>query len=626
MFSPAYRTHVLGLAVLLILAACGGGGADRPNPVEEDPDILATDPEPFEENVAASRQIHIDFAVALDPASPISDFLSVATPNGALGGSWAYDAARQRATFTAADQLVIGAEHNVKVATGLRYDDGSTRARDFEFVFDVRPPLLGAPEFFESTNDLALGSLLAVHDNGNGMGIAQIELADGRTQVVGRRRNVSGVFEPQQTVATEATFDGGRMRVAQNGNVVLGWRLGAFGQGSSSQMFSYFDKQANAWRTRGFLENDNDLSGHLPHVAIDAAGNAFFAWRETVHSSDEVRIAVRRYTAAGTLEPTQHYSGFASDPSSLDLAANDRGEAIVTFTADSLAGLRTPYAARYTLAGAWTPAEPVASVPFECGTKEVVIGPNGYATVLLGCEEGVGNLSRRMRLAPYVPEGQPNAGWNPTIPLHADLVDESDYYMDVAADGEVVAVHAVETFANGDGQVRAARYVPSTGHLRTELLSAQRAVAIADTHHGISLSRGGDLIVYWTERELDVFFELRAAVWTRSGNVARDILIRRLTGTTRFGAFHTAAEPGGGGALIWTEPDPDLGGEPTRRRGTARVDADGRRSAIDFINPTPGDFANVGRIAIDGMGRGVILWRHEDSNSGAADIRFREIR
>lgn len=228
-------------------------------------------------------------------------------------------------------------------------------------------------------------------------------------------------------------------------------------------------------------------------------------------------------------------------------------------------------------------------------------------------------------MAAHMPPASATPGWQPSVPLHADLADPSDQFLRMAADGQCVVVYAMATDAAGAGFVRAVRFSAPDGVGPTVPLSAPMAPAIADTFLRAEVNAAGDLVAAWTEAENGVEV-MRAAVVSRSGAVATSRLLRELPDTHDLSSPAIGVDPRGGGTVVWKELDPDASSPAARRHAARHLSAEGEAGELVLLTASPGDRSQSPRIEMDDGGLGTLYWRHDDSNTGHTDARLRTFR
>jgi hypothetical protein len=199
---------------------------------------------------------------------------------------------------------------------------------------------LSAIQTLSAAGQLASSPKVAVDQSGNAVFVwrrldgTQGCSASGCYRIQARARSATGTLSPIQTLS-----DPGQnaflpqVGVDQNGNAVIIWERGS---GGPSVI------QARARSATGTLSavqtlSDSSQPAFGPHLAVGASGNAVFVWYRRDGTTDCgglgcFRIQARFRSSTGTLSAVQTLSDPGRSASFADVAVDEAGEGIFTWT------------------------------------------------------------------------------------------------------------------------------------------------------------------------------------------------------------------------------------------------------------------------------------------------------
>ncbi len=271
-------------AFALGLAACGGGSSDglltvdpdpaEPDPVEADPEINATRPAHNEKGVDEAIEITIEFSIDIEPSADHEGYFKVFNPAGDVDGVWSLDATQRRLTFVPDDKLPLDTRHDVEMAPGLPYADGTQRSDPFAFGFEVRVAAFEDAGYLEQTTDPARSAYLAAHDNGRTMALYVADESAGGRKIYSARYKPAGADFGAETELYRDNLSNVASKciaINRHGDAVFAWRrdlpAGDYGY------LKVYDRQSQTWGSQKFFQTNADREMGNPSVVIDDLGN-----------------------------------------------------------------------------------------------------------------------------------------------------------------------------------------------------------------------------------------------------------------------------------------------------------------------------------------------------------------
>jgi hypothetical protein len=246
---------------------------------------------------------------------------------GALSGVQDLSAAGQ----TALDpQVAVRRKNGAAVFTWVRSDGTNNRV---QARARSAAGTLSAVQTLSSAGQNAAEPQVAVDADGDGVFTwRRFDGANSRVQA--RARTAAGTLSAVQTLSDpgENAFEP-RVAVRRgNGDAVFAWRRP---DGTDCGGFACLRIQARARSAAGALSAVQNLSdpGQIaaePGVAVDATGDAVFAWRRS-DEANLLRVEARSRSAAGALRPITILSDPGQSAFAPQVAVDDDGDAVVTW-------------------------------------------------------------------------------------------------------------------------------------------------------------------------------------------------------------------------------------------------------------------------------------------------------
>jgi hypothetical protein len=204
--------------------------------------------------------------------------------------------------------------------------------------------------------------------------------SDGTTNCFGpclriqtRSRSAAGILSPIQTLSPSGQHAAlPQVAVDANGNAVFVWQRS---DGTNLRI------QTRVRSSAGTLSSTQSLSAagqdaSYPQVAVDANGNAVFAW-ERFDGANE-RIQARTRSAAGTLGSTQSLSAAGGDALYPQVEVDSNGNAVFAWERFDGANERIQARAR-SAAGTLSSTQSLSAAGQDAASAQVAVDPNGNA-------------------------------------------------------------------------------------------------------------------------------------------------------------------------------------------------------------------------------------------------------
>ena len=320
----------------------------------------------------------------------------------------------------------------------------------------------------------------------------------------------------------------------------------------------------------------------LPHVAVDAAGNATVAWRDHVGSTYYFKSATR--SPGGSWSAPYEVSVSAAASAVFDLAVGPEGTPVMTWRS-TVSGTTTVYAARR-LNGTWGLPVNVSGATVPTSIPVVTVSPTGTATVAWVAESGGGEIVRTATRPLGEAWGPPTAvgSTNPVIGVPALVT---------AADGSTWA--AWTQFAGLGYQVNAAQRPVVGGWSPASAVSDLTAVALDPE---LVAGADGTLSLVWSST-VNVADE-RVTALVRTPDGAWSPVVTLSPAFEQLDSVHAAVGPDGSVTALWDG-----------LRGSARVVETSVRlpggpwGAVRTLDASSGGDSALG---VDALGNGVATW------------------
>jgi hypothetical protein len=233
--------------------------------------------------------------------------------------------------------------------------------------------VLSAVQTLSSSGRDAVAPQVAVDAKGNAV-FTWIRSDGANLRVQARARSAAGALSAVQTLsAAGSSAFNPQVAVDANGNAVFAWQRF---DGANRRV------QARARSAAGVLSAVQDISeagqdAFNPHVAVDTNGVAVFAWRRSDGANSRVQTRVRG--AGGALSAVQTLSAAGRDASEPQLAVNGGGKAVFTWLLfDSDANYRAQARAR-SAAGALSGVQNLSAAGQDASDPRVAVDGDGDA-------------------------------------------------------------------------------------------------------------------------------------------------------------------------------------------------------------------------------------------------------
>jgi hypothetical protein len=344
--------------------------------------------------------------------------------------------------------------------------------------------------------------------------------------------------------------------------------------------------------------SDPEISGQLPRVAIDAAGEAVATW-EGSSSVNVTQVATLppggTWTASVTLSEAGRNS---SDPT---VAIDPAGDAIVVWAGANGAGTSIAQEAMRPAGGAWTKPVKLSAEGQNAELPVVAIAPSGAAVVAWSRSNGTDFIVQATRRA---------SGGIWTMPVNLSKPGGGASRPSVAIDPAGDALVAWERWNGAEDVLQAARQTGEAGPWSTPVDLSRPEESSYDAI--AALDAAGNATVAWEALygNTHIVAVAEAAAGSNAWS-APTVLSQK-----GMAAFEPAlaVDPQGDAVAAWTE----------RSAGTEVLRA-ARRDAGDGTWSTPVDLSSVGTenkaaaVAIDPFGDAVAAWRHWDGANSIVD-------
>jgi hypothetical protein len=334
--------------------------------------------------------------------------------------------------------------------------------------------------------------------------------------------------------------------------------------------------------------------GGFPVVAVDGQGTATVVWEQRVGSSALHTIQQSTRPAGGSFSAPQDLSGFSGEGVEADIAANSRGDTLVTWTNRRLSPNHVEAIGR-PAGGTFAPPGQRVSGPdvpdLDAFDPRVAMGEDGSGMVVWERQDA------RVRARPWSAASN-SFGTLFDVSVAAELGNSPD--VAVTPTGDAVFVYSADV---PGGEAIMTRTRTSGGLGGPEDLAPATAFARSPR---LVASPGGDMLAAWRSAHPTSAAVVIRAAFRPTGQAfqSADTLSGTLTGLSPAPA--TAITPAGDAIVAWTVPTPGGVGVQARTRPRS-----GPFSAIQDDFPTrPSTGVNV---FADGEGNMGTLSRRDAS-------------
>jgi hypothetical protein len=264
-----------------------------------------------------------------------------------------------------------------------------------------------------------------------------------------------------------------------NGNAIAVWDQDG---GSTYNVYANrFDATSGTWGSAQEIENSSLSYAVMPHVAMDANGNAIAVWFNGDGSSYDIYANRYVYGSGWGASPTLLDSGVGS-ATSPRVAMDPAGNAMAVWRQDDGSTYYRTFTNRYVLGTGWTGDTMIQPASGDVNYPDVASDPNGNFVAIWWQNDGSAyNI--------YANRYVSGTGWGSEVLLGDGMVET---YPKVALDSSGNAI-AVWSQDNGSyNQIATRRFVPGTGWGTAQVLSTgsdaiNPSVAVDPAGHGFAV-------------------------------------------------------------------------------------------------------------------------------------------
>jgi len=354
-----------------------------------------------------------------------------------------------------------------------------------------------------------------------------------------------------------------------------------------------------------------------PDSAIDADGDSFFVW---VDKNDQVQGRVR--SATGRLGPTLKLSqGGTLDPppaSEPAVAVNARGDALFAWASTTATGLQHQILCRTrTAAGTLGPVKTCLSQSKDLGDiVDVQLGLDGDGDAVIAWhQEGAASqiMAKTLSKAGRLGSAKTVAG--------SLNVEATQYEVAMDSGGEAVFAYAQNT-ATVSGQVYA-RVLSPTG-----TLGRQKALASPDASLGdeeglgtqLAVNPRGDAAITWMRKDLVTGKDVVEGRVLTDADVLKKT-VKLSAGTTEVGSPEVGISNDGAAVFAWTQKSATIGKSQLLGRS---LSATGTLGRTQTLSGTASDVFH-GHVGVDADGDALFVWEDKDATTGKPAIQSRAL-
>ena len=355
-----------------------------------------------------------------------------------------------------------------------------------------------------------------------------------------------------------------------------------------------------------------------PESAIDADGDAFFVWKDSL---DQVQARVRT-AATGRLGPIQKLSGGSTlEPPPAEeptVAVNARGDALFAWVSMNAAGTQNQIVCRSrTAAGQLGPIQNCLSQSKDLGDilhPQVALDADGDAVIAWHQEGAASQIMAKTRSA---------AGRLGAVKTIAGSlnIEATGYEVAMDSGGEAVFAYGQNT-PTVEGQVFA-RVLSPTGTLgRAKALASPQAALGGEEGTGtqLALNPRGDAAFTWTRTDaLTGHDVIEGRVLTDDDVLKKTVKLS--AGQTEVGASEVDISNAGAAVFAWTQKSATLGKSQLLGRS---LSATGTLGRTQTISGTANDVFE-GHVGVSGTGDALFLWQDKDATTGKPVVQSRAL-
>lgn len=367
----------------------------------------------------------------------------------------------------------------------------------------------------------------------------------------------------------------------------------------------------------------------MPRVALDAEGDAVFAW-EHINVIDCCGfVQARARPATGTLGPIKTLSDSSRHASGAEVGVDADGDALVVWRRYDETGQcggsgcgRIQARAR-SAAGTFGPVQTLSDAGQDASSPKVALDPAGNAVVVWERSDG-SSASCCTRVQARARSAGGTLG--PVQTLSAPGQDAFGAGVGVEADGDALVTWARKDGSAGCGGSGGCARVQARPRSAAGTLGPVQTLsgASANAHSPkLAVNADGDAVVVWARTTTPCggssCNQIQARARTASGTLSPAQPISLASQGARLP--QVAIDAAGRAVVVWERFDPS---SCCRRRVHARArSAAGTLSPVQVLSADADDAENLTypEVAVDATGNAVFLWQRFDRSSSSCCIR-----
>jgi hypothetical protein len=353
-----------------------------------------------------------------------------------------------------------------------------------------------------------------------------------------------------------------------------------------------------AWTAPVNVSNANQDAA-TPQVAVDADGDAVFTWKR--FDGTNWRIQARARSAAGVLSAVQTLSDTGQDAHSPQVAVDDAGNAVFTWSRSDGTNARIQTRTRAATTGKLSAVQDLSESGNNAFAPQLDVDADGDAVFAWSLDVGASPQLAQTR-------ARSAAGILSAVQTLADSgSDALPAYPKVGVDADGDAVFTWERAAGTSLKIQTRARDHATGHLGT--VKNLGLSAMLDVHR-IAVADSGDAAFTWVSRDGSTLcggigcLRIQAQVRSAAGAVSA---VQNLTPGGR-DAFdpEVGVDDAGNAVFTWSRSDGLNSLIQTRARATT-----GTLSAVQNLSDA-GQNAFAPQVAVDADGDAVFTWSRYD--------------
>ncbi|MDI9246018.1 Ig-like domain-containing protein [Marinobacter sp. CHS3-4] len=493
------RSLILGSAIALALAGCGGGRSDGGDTADTDnslPEVSGVLPVAGSIDVSRSVAVTADFSEDLF-ATTVSESSFRLERSSPLAGNVTFNALTNQATFTPDEALAMLTTYTATLGTDITDLSGNALSSDYSWSFTTADGSLSA-----SSEQVVSGDVrnyahhqIAYHNDGSAIAIWSELTLDGMmstSQVWANHYTVENDWGTPVPVQIEISSNWMPPELAtdKDGNAIVIWR-----QGQSDIWARRYVSSTETWDDPEKVSSLADRSGE-PRVALSANGSAVAVWSQG--PSENLNLYASYYTPGVGWSLPELIEQGTGDPLNVDVGVDGSGNAIAVWR--QFDGARdSVYANRFVAGDGW-----------------------GAATLIEGLETGAANHQKSLQIA----------------------MDEG---------GDAVVVWLQDEGANVN--LWSNRYDVDTGWQEELLLENHDVWAVSPA---VTINSSGMTMVVWQKFELATeLTQFRSKVYTPGEGWGAEETFEY--SSINYYDYDVAIDDSGNAVLFWSYEDQDSG-------------------------------------------------------------------